>query len=236
MSMEQTHIPQLEKYEKFLFRRRLALIIAAIATVVAALCSAGAGTLHFPFSEILRTLLGKGTPQANTVLFGIRLPRIAAGLLVGGLLASSGAVMQCVLRNPLASASTLGVSQGAAFGAAIGIIVFGGGAVNSPSAAAAVTVSNPFTVTLCAFLFGSMSTFVVIAISRFKKSIGPGGLVLAGTSAPCSPGAAPCCNTSPTKPNWAPSCSGPSAIWAAAAGGRSASSPPYLLRPCCSSC
>lgn len=180
--MEQTHIPQLEKYEKFLFRRRLALIVAAIATVVAALCSAGAGTLHFPFSEILRTLLGKGTPQANTVLFGIRLPRIAAGLLVGGLLASSGAVMQCVLRNPLASASTLGVSQGAAFGAAIGIIVFGGGAVNSPSAAAAVTVSNPFTVTLCAFLFGSMSTFVVIAISRFKKSIGPGGLVLAGTA------------------------------------------------------
>lgn len=180
--MEQTNIPQLEKYEKFLFRRRLALIVAAIATVVAALCSAGAGTLHFPFSEILRTLLGKGTPQANTVLFGIRLPRIAAGLLVGGLLASSGAVMQCVLRNPLASASTLGVSQGAAFGAAIGIIVFGGGAVNSPSAAAAVTVSNPFTVTLCAFLFGSMSTFVVIAISRFKKSIGPGGLVLAGTA------------------------------------------------------
>ena len=112
----------------------------------------------------------------------IRLPRALSAVLVGAVLASSGAVMQCVLRNPLASASTLGVSQGAAFGAALGIIVFGGGAITSSSAASTVSVNNPYIVTLCAFLFGSLSSVVVVAISRMKRNIGPGGLVLAGTA------------------------------------------------------
>jgi iron complex transport system permease protein len=88
--------------------------------------------------------------------------------------------MQCVLRNPLASPSTLGVSQGAAFGAALGIIVFGGGVVNTSSAATAITINNPYIVTLCAFICGSLSTVVVIALSQFKRILGPAGLILAG--------------------------------------------------------
>ena len=81
-------------------------------------------------------------------IWDIRLPRIVAAILVGAILATSGAVMQCVLNNPLASASTLGVSQGAAFGAALGIIVFGGGVISSGSANVAVEVNNPYIVTL----------------------------------------------------------------------------------------
>ena len=101
---------------------------------------------------------------------------------MGAALASAGAVMQCVLRNPLASASTLGVSQGAAFGAAVGIVVFGGGVVNSATATSAITINNPYIVTVCAFVCGSISSVVIIAISQIKKDIGPGGLVLAGVA------------------------------------------------------
>ena len=90
--------------------------------------------------------------------------------------------MQCVLRNPLASASTLGVSQGAAFGAALGIIVFGGGVITNSNSTSTVSVDNPYIVTLCAFVFGSISSVVVILISRLKKNVGPGGLILAGTA------------------------------------------------------
>jgi len=132
--------------------------------------------------EIIGTIFGRGELQSQTVIMGIRLPRVTAAILVGAILATSGAVMQCVLRNPLASASTLGVSQGAAFGAALGIIVFGGGVVNSASAASAVTIDNPYIVTLCAFVFGALSTVVIIAISQLKKDIGPAGLVLAGVA------------------------------------------------------
>ena len=119
---------------------------------------------------------------SNTVIWDIRLPRIVAAILVGAILATSGAVMQCVLNNPLASASTLGVSQGAAFGAALGIIVFGGGVISSGSANVAVEVNNPYIVTLCAFIFGSLSTLIILALTRLKKTLGPSGLILAGVA------------------------------------------------------
>ena len=163
---------QLEVYCRFVRRKRAALIIAALAAIVAAVFSAGVGSISISAWEILKTIFGAGDAQQNTVIWGIRLPRVTAAILVGAMLASSGAVMQCVLHNPLASASTLGVSQGAAFGAAVGIIVFGGGVVNSASAATAVTVNDPYIVTLCAFVCGSFSTVVIIAISRFKSDIG----------------------------------------------------------------
>jgi iron complex transport system permease protein len=90
--------------------------------------------------------------------------------------------MQCVLQNPLASSSTLGVSQGAAFGAAVGIIVFGGGVVNSSSASFPIAINNPYIVTICAFIFGSFSTLVIIAISQLKRDLGPAGLILGGVA------------------------------------------------------
>lgn len=173
---------QLEAYRAYTRKKRLALLAAAAATVVVALYAAGVGSIHLSPGEILRTLLGGGGQQSRAVLLGIRLPRVASGILVGGILAASGAVMQCVLQNPLASASTLGVSQGAAFGAAVGIVALAGGSVNSASASSAVTITSPFLVTLCAFVGGSISTVVVIAISCLRRDIGPAGLVLAGVA------------------------------------------------------
>ena len=180
--MGKNDLTQLEMYAGYVRRKKLALGLAAIATLTVAMYSVGVGSITIPINEIFKTIFGKGSVQSQTVIMGIRLPRVVAALLVGGILASSGAVMQCVLRNPLASASTLGVSQGAAFGAALGIIAFGGGVVNSASAAAAVTVNNPYIVTLCAFVFGSLSTVVIVLISQLKKNIGPGGLILAGVA------------------------------------------------------
>ena len=175
-------ITQLELYNAFIKRKKQVFAISVIATIVIALFAISAGSLNIPISEIIRTIMGKGESQSQAVIMGIRLPRVMAAILVGAALAVSGAVMQCVLQNPLASASTLGVSQGAAFGAALGIIVFGGGVVQSSSAATAVAINNPYIVTLCAFVCGSMSTFVVIVLSQFKKDLGAAGLILAGVA------------------------------------------------------
>ena len=173
---------QLHTYNAFMKRKRLVLLIVVVASAVIALFAVSAGSLNIPLPEVVKTILGKGAIQSQTIIMGIRLPRVVASVVVGAILAVSGAVMQCVLQNPLASASTLGVSQGAAFGAAVGIIVFGGGVVNSDSAATAVAINNPYIVTLCAFVFGSLSTIVVVLLSQFKKELGPGGLVLAGVA------------------------------------------------------
>ena len=160
----------------------MAMLLSVLLTAVMALYAIGVGSIKIPFGEIILTLLGKGDSLSQTAIISIRLPRVIAAILVGAALASAGAVMQCVLRNPLASASTLGVSQGAAFGAAMGIVVFGGGVVNSATATSAITINNPYIVTVCAFVCGSISSLVIILISQLKKNIGPGGLVLAGVA------------------------------------------------------
>lgn len=173
---------QIQQYEKFLLRKRLALALAGLLTLLILLVYLGIGSMRIPAADILRVFMGEGERKYQTAIFNIRLPRALAAVLVGAVLGCSGAVMQCVLRNPLASASTLGVSQGAAFGAAIGILAFGGGVITSSSAASTVSVNNPYIVTICAFVFGSISSVVVIAISRLKRDVGPGGLILAGTA------------------------------------------------------
>lgn len=173
---------QIQIYNRHLWRKRLTLAIVTAAVILVSLFAVGVGSIHISAAEILQVLVGGGDDMIRTAVLNIRLPRVAAALLVGAALASAGTVMQCVLRNPLASASTLGVSQGAAFGAAVGIVVFGGGVVSSANATTAITIENPYIVTLCAFVFGSVSTVIVIAISRLKQNIGPGGLVLAGVA------------------------------------------------------
>lgn len=173
---------QIQSYNQYVLRKRFALIAVAIATVLVGLYAIGVGSIPISFVDILKALVGRGAPLFQTAIMNIRLPRVIAAVLVGAALSSAGAVMQCVLQNPLASASTLGVSQGAAFGAAFGIVVFGGGVVNSATAASAITINNPYIVTLCAFLCGFISTGVILLISQLKWDMGPGGLVLAGVA------------------------------------------------------
>ena len=146
----QKHPVKIEQYEQFVARKRIALAAAAFITLFAAVVYMGIGSLKISLPDIFRALAGEGEKKYQTAIMNIRLPRVLAAIFVGATLAASGAVMQCVLRNPLASASTLGVSQGAAFGAALGIIVFGGGVITNSNSTSTVSIDNPYIVTLCA--------------------------------------------------------------------------------------
>lgn len=168
-------------YEGLQRKKLLILLATIVLLLVAVVISAGTGSIKLTPWEVVSTLFGGGDSLSRVALFENRLPRTVAAILVGAALGMSGAVMQCVLNNPLASASTLGVSQGAAFGAAVGIIVFGGG-VTATGGAYAVQIDNPYIVTLCAFVCGSASTVVIVAISRLRRDLGPGALVLAGVA------------------------------------------------------
>ncbi|MDO5027802.1 MAG: iron ABC transporter permease [Bacillota bacterium] len=172
----------LSLYKKRLGQKRLTLLITALVSLLVAFYSIKKGAIDLTVDQIIKVFLGQGDSQASLVILNIRLPRALAAILVGAALASSGTVMQCVLQNQLASASTLGVSQGAAFGAALGIVVFGGGIVSSASTNVAMEINNPYIVTLSAFVFGLASTLVILFIARLKKSLGPGSLILAGVA------------------------------------------------------
>ncbi|MFA8387925.1 MAG: FecCD family ABC transporter permease [Pelagibaca sp.] len=74
-------------------------------------------------AQTIRALLGHGDLQAQIVVWNIRLPRVAAALLVGAALAAAGASYQALFRNPLVSPDILGVSAGAGLGAVAGIFL-----------------------------------------------------------------------------------------------------------------
>lgn len=99
-------------------RRRALLVLALLALLsVASLAVAlAAGSLPIPFGEVLAALAG-GDTASRAIVLDLRLPRALAGFACGGLLALAGALMQVLLRNPLADPYVLGISGGAGIGA-----------------------------------------------------------------------------------------------------------------------
>lgn len=106
--------------------RTLIPVLAAVA-VAGVLLALGIGSVPVAPGELLAALTGSGEGTAARIVTELRLPRTLAGFVVGGLLALAGALMQVLLRNPLAEPYVLGISGGAAVGA-LSSILFGLGA------------------------------------------------------------------------------------------------------------
>lgn len=170
------------QYKSFIWRKRIILLAAALVMLFFCLLSLKVGSAGLSISEILTVLSGGGNQQTRTIIFNLRLPRIAAAVAVGAALSLSGCIMQSVLRNPLASASTLGVSQGASFGAAAAIVYLGAGLqANANYGSASLTITNPVLVTVCAFIGGLFTTVLILALSKLRGS-SPTTMVLAGVA------------------------------------------------------
>ena len=107
-------------------RHRLLAVLGGllVGAAVAVLLSLRVGELQVGFADVLAALFRPGEGQASTVIRELRLPRALAAFACGGLLATAGALMQVLLRNPLADPYILGISGGAAVGA-LGAMVLG---------------------------------------------------------------------------------------------------------------
>ncbi|MCP9951158.1 FecCD family ABC transporter permease [Actinomadura madurae] len=135
----------------------LGLALAALSVV-----AAGTGQVHVPPEEVLGSLLRHlgldvgprpTAAQGDSALWIVRFPRVALAAVVGASLGCSGAVMQGVFGNPLAEPAVIGVSSGAAVGAAT-VIVFG------------LSTLGGWTVVSAAFLSGLVTTLLVYTVSR----------------------------------------------------------------------
>ena len=102
--------------------RRLLLVIAllAVAGLGAIAVGLSVGSVKMSFADVMAGLFDPGAP-ASTVIRDLRLPRTLAAFACGGLLALAGALMQVLLRNPLADPYILGISGGAGVGALLAI-------------------------------------------------------------------------------------------------------------------
>jgi iron complex transport system permease protein len=109
-------------------------------------------------------------PSAVAIVWNLRFPRALLAYIVGGALSVSGAVMQSVLRNPLASSYTLGVSSGASLGACI-VILYG----------LQIPVISMFTLPVVGFLFGLGTILIAVAFaSRLDGQMENNTIILVG--------------------------------------------------------
>jgi iron complex transport system permease protein len=146
-------------------RRKLALISVGLLVL-------GMAVLH-------GIAIGAGlSPRFDLIVWQIRLPQVLAAVVAGTGLAVSGAVMQSILRNPLGSPFTLGISHAAAFGAALAVMVLGSGRMTS---AGAVTVASPLVTTGAAFAFAMLAALMIVAVSRMRGAR-PETMILAGVA------------------------------------------------------
>ena len=169
------------QYHRYIGRKWLVLALLALVLFTTVLLALSVGSSGILLPEIIRAILGSGEPSSRIIVWNIRMPRIATGVGVGIALAMAGCIMQNVLRNPLASSSTLGVSQGASFGAAVAIIYFGGGIQTTSPSASMITFTNPFTVVIFAFLGGITTTLLILLLSQVV-SVSPSTMILAGVA------------------------------------------------------
>ncbi len=168
-----------EAYKKMLVKKGIYLILLFVLLIATFILSVSLGSTKMTFQEVFKTLFGGGDKVSNAIMFNLRIPRAMAALIVGAGLSIAGCIMQSVLRNPLASSSTLGVSQGASFGAAMGILALGSG--SGATATVMSGINNPYLITIFAFLGSISSVAVILLLSRFKK-LKPSSMILVGVA------------------------------------------------------
>lgn len=143
----------------------LLIIILPVFLVLLALCL---GRYPIPPETVAKIILSPYNSAVDetlrTVVINIRIPRILLALTVGAGLSIAGASYQATFSNPLAAPDTLGVSAGASFGAALGLLLS----------------ENMFVVQTSALVFGGVSIFFTYSVSRIRNTSNILMIVLAG--------------------------------------------------------
>ncbi|MGV8843270.1 MAG: FecCD family ABC transporter permease [Pseudomonas sp.] len=168
---------------------RVLFIALGVLLALAIWLSLALGPVSLPLRDTLQALLrllglplgGAELAQAELILGQIRLPRTLLGLAVGAVLAVCGVAMQGLFRNPLADPGLVGVSSGAALGAAIALVV---GAGQLPEAYA------PYLLSACAFAGGLGVTSLVYRLGRRDGQTSVTTMLLAGIALTALAGAA----------------------------------------------
>ena len=158
----------LSDYRKNELRSISFLVLLTVFLLLSILLSLRAGSYNTPVTELIKGIFGKSADKKiNLVVQNNRMPRICTAIIAGAGLGLAGCILQAILHNPLASASTLGVSQGATFGAAFAIVV--------------MNMTGAIGISIYSFLGSIAVAIVILGLSRFKQ-VSAEGIVLAGVA------------------------------------------------------
>ncbi|MRX27584.1 iron ABC transporter permease [Kangiella sp. HZ709] len=152
-------------------------LLGLLLTVVWCAISVGAAKVDFAFPfELIANWFGLNNSENYlvTIVNNIRLPRVVLAILVGAILAISGASLQGLCRNPLADPGLLGISSGAAVGAVTVIVMADKLAISS--------VMQPYLTPLAAITGAAVATFVIYRLAQVKGNMQIATLLLAGVA------------------------------------------------------
>ncbi|WP_379063283.1 FecCD family ABC transporter permease [Mesorhizobium sp. UC74_2] len=134
------------------------------------------GVVDIPAADVVAVLTGGGSPEAQSIILDIRLPRILTGMLAGIQLALAGLILQTITRNPLADPSLIGVSQGATLTVTLFLLftvyIFNPG---SNTVAELPTAWLPV-----AGMVGGLAAGVIIYLLAFRLELSPLRITLCG--------------------------------------------------------
>lgn len=179
MHLDHGHCPV--EYKRYVGRKTVFILGLVLATLLAVVFAVSSGASCIPLIEVAKSLMGMDVgPRVNAIVWNIRLPQVLAALLAGSGLAIAGAVMQAILRNPLGSPFTLGISHAAAFGAALSVMVLESGVMSS-GGADVITITHPFAATTGSFVFSLVAAFIIVGVMKVRGT-GPEVMVLSGVA------------------------------------------------------
>jgi iron complex transport system permease protein len=180
MHLDVSDVTEPGAYAGYLQRKVWFLLICCGVLVLLAFISIGVGSVMLPAADVWQTLIFHSTGNTEMIIWNIRLPRVLAAIICGAGLAAAGVVMQSVLHNPLSSPYTLGVSHAAGFGAAVAITMLGAGSLGR-LLSDAVTVNDPYLVTICAFISSLVATAVILLVAHYRGA-SPEVMILVGVA------------------------------------------------------
>lgn len=170
----------MSEVQKTYRKKTAAVLLLFFAAALLAVVCLFAGSSRMSFEDCIAALAKEGTAANVRIIWNIRIPRVLAALIAGAGLSLSGLIMQTCLNNPMASPSTLGVSNAAVFGANLSIIVFAGGYLSTGNNLSNYAAgANPYATSVMAFIFSVVSILAILGLCRLR-SFSPGVVVLAG--------------------------------------------------------
>lgn len=174
-----------ERFDANLILKRIGLIFFSILILlILIIISIGVGTVSFSIREIVQILFTDSTNNlGNQIIRNVRIPRILTAILVGMNLSVAGALLQGVLRNPMASPNIIGVNAGAGLGAVICMIFLPGYLSLLPMSAFLGALLATTIIFLLSFTNKGMNNTVTIvlagvALSSFLNAITSGLMML----------------------------------------------------------
>lgn len=179
MHLADGEIPQ--AYGRYIKAKFKFMVLAFLALLLAVAVSLSMGATGIALPAVTKTLMGFSvSKRIDMIVWNIRMPQALAAIVAGAGLSAAGATMQSILRNPLGSPFTLGISQAAAFGAAFAVMIFNSGEMQSTNLGS-ITITSPYTTTALAYFFSMLAAGVIVMVSRTRAAT-PEIMVLTGVA------------------------------------------------------